>query len=128
MNEEKRNLLYVELTYNYIEDDKYFSVEKMKEIVYMQAECIHKAYLHSFREHPDKPYFIWVGSGHLSEFPLAYVSFKIRLKSPYDTDFVIPAFRDLPHVTKIETSWFPSRSNYGGIVQKDGTVIENWDI
>jgi len=124
---EQRNLLYIELTYDYLDGEKYFDAEKMKELVRTQAGCIHKAYLHSFREKKDKPYLVWNSQGHLS-FPLAYIGFTIRLKNPYNTDFVIPAFRDLPHVKKIESSWFPSREQYGGTVQKDGTILETWDI
>ena len=119
-----RNLLYVELTYDYLDGDKYFPVEKMKELVRQQAGCL--TYLRRFRTKPG-PYLVWVSYGH-KDFPLGYVGFTIRLDNPYDTDFVIPAFRDLPHVKAISTSWFPSREPYGGTVQPDGSIIETWDI
>lgn len=123
----ERNLLNIEITFRLTEGAIGCTTEEMKEHIRIQAGCIHKSYLHSFRKDESKPYLVWISSG-CSGNGLAYVSFNIRLKSPYDEDFVVPAFRDLPHVRGIKSSWFPSRNEYGGTVQSDGTIIETWDI
>ena len=119
-----RNLLYVELRYGLFEAEGDSAHDDMKELIRKQAACL--SYLKKFRTKPG-PYLVWNGYGYHGD-GLHYVSFTIRLESPYDTDYVIPAFRDLPHVKSIETSWFPSREPYGGTVQPDGSVIETWDI
>ncbi|MDD6017229.1 MAG: hypothetical protein PUC18_13315 [Prevotellaceae bacterium] len=116
-----RNLLYIELRFGWFGEDAY---KEMKENVRTQAGCIH--YLRKFRTKPG-PYLTWYSYGYHGE-GLYFIGFVVRLNSPYDTDFLIPAFRDLPHVKHIETSWFPSREPYGGTVQSDGSVIETWDI
>lgn len=119
-----RNLLYVELRFGWFTAERESAYEDMKELVRQQAGCMH--HLRKFRTKPG-PYLVWKSFGYFGE-GLYYISFNIRLESPYDTDYVIPAFRDLPHVKYIETSWFPSREPYGGTVQPDGSVIETWDI
>lgn len=123
----ERNLLNIEITFRLPDGSIGCTTEEMKEHVRIQAGCIHKSYLQSFRKDNSKPYLVWISSGHSGD-GLAYVSFNVRLKSPYDEDFVIPAFRDLPCVKSVKSSWFPSRADYGGTVQSDGTVIETWDI
>ena len=122
-----RNLLYVELLYGCFEPERESMYEDMKHHVRTQAGCMHKYYLRSFRKDPERPYLTWHSEGYHGD-GLYFIAFTIRLISPYDTDFVIPAFRDLPHVKAISTSWFPSREPYGGTVQPDGSIIETWDI
>jgi len=119
-----RNLLYMELRFRWFAPERENAYEDMKELVRKQAGCLH--YLRKFRTKPG-PYLVWWSEGYHGD-GLYAISFTVRLYSPYDTDFVIPAFRDLPHVKAVETSWFPSREPYGGTVQPDGSVVETWDI
>ena len=118
----ERNLLNIEITFRIKECEIGCTYEEMKELILNQAKCIHEAYLHSFRKDKESPYLVWLSHGYVGD-GLERIDFNVRLKSPYDEDFVIPAFRDLPHVRKIESSWFPSRMEYGSV---DG--IETWDI
>jgi hypothetical protein len=79
--------------------------------------------LEHFRKKPDKPYLIWEGYSVSKT-----VAFTLRLKTPWNTDEVFYHLNEIKcaHVTGL--SWFPSRADYGGVVQKDGSVIETWDI
>lgn len=120
MSMQSRNLLYVELRFGWYKD----AYEDMRKLVRQQAGCLH--FLRKFRTKPG-PYLTWRSCGYHGG-GLHFIGFTVRLKCPYDTDYVVPAFRDLPHVKHIETSWFPSREPYGGIVQTDGSIIESWDI
>lgn len=79
--------------------------------------------LEHFREKPDKPYLVW----RKECYPLT-VSFTLRLKTPWDVDTVFYHLNDIKCAHVIGLSWFPSRGSYGGTVQKDGSVIETWDI
>ena len=115
---ERRRLLYCELTI-----DKE-SVEYVKNRILAAVNTMDLlGALEHFRNKPLKPYLIW--QGYLIP---NTVAFTLRLKTPWDVDTVFYHLNEIKcaHVTGL--SWFPSREHYGGTVQKDGSVIETWDI
>lgn len=117
--EEKRRLLYVELSFQGVPTVPY------QDGIRKKIDLLDKyGYLEHFREKNDKPYFKWYGT------PSGYgtFAFVIRVKSPYDVEYIENILKDIEGTTKVYSSWFPSRHDYGGTVQKDGSVIETWDI
>jgi len=115
---ERRRLLYCELTC----DTE--TVEYVKNKVQAAVNTMDLlGALEHFREKPDKPYLTW----RTDQYPRT-VAFTLRLKTPWDVDTVFYHLNEITcaHVTGL--SWFPSRESYGGTVQKDGSVIETWNI
>lgn len=115
---ERRRLLYCELT---IDEE---SVEYVKNRIQAAVNTMDSlGALEHFRTKPDKPYLVW----QCDQNPCR-VAFTLRLKTPWDVDSVFYHLNEIKcaHVTGL--SWFPSREHYGGTVQKDGSVIETWDI
>lgn len=115
---ERRRLLYCELKF------ERESEEYVKNLVNRAVNTMDLVgALEHFREHPDKPYLVWQGLNALHT-----LSFTLRLKTPWDVDTVFYHLNEITcaHVTGL--SWFPSREAYGGTVQKDGSIIETWDI
>lgn len=117
--EAKRRLLYVELSYSNVPGVPFQNAIREK-----IAELDKYGYLEHFRKKKDKPYFVWYGeqNGYGS------FKFKIRVKSPYDIDTIESILKTIDGCTNVYTSWFPSRCDYGGVYQKDGTILETWDI
>ena len=117
--ESKRRLLYVQLNYHGVA-----SVPFQDSVLKKIDELDKYGYLEHFRTKKDKPYFVWWGE----RCGYNYTAFKIRVKSPYDIDMITHVLKSIDGVTEVYTSWFPSRHDYGGIIQSDGTLIETWDI
>ena len=133
MNEEKRNLLFVCVIFRTYNKDlkKCHEVEEMKNEIREKLQYLYfkgAGHLHGFRKKPDKVYCVWRSNVDVMPDGLRGVKCTIRLKSPYDTDFVIPELENINDVVKVETSWFPSRHEYGAILRSDGSIIETWDI
>ncbi len=115
---EKRRLLYCELTCVYDTPD----AVKTKVCHAVAAMDIVGALEH-FRENSDKPYLVW----RADQYPRT-VAFTLRLKTPWDIDTVFYHLNEIKGTSVSGLSWFPSREQYGGTVQSDGSVIETWDI
>jgi len=109
--EEHRRLLYCELIYKTAP-----AKEQIKKAI---DDLDAMGVLMHFRKEPTKPYVLWGGNGKNK--------LTLRLVSPYDVNLVIEWLKRIEGVLMVETSWFPSRHEYGGIV-KNGKLIENWDI
>lgn len=126
MEEEKRNLLYVcvKIKAVSVESKK---VQETKEELTKILQNLTDLYLQRFRTKPEKVYLVWLDCEYETG-SIVNIPFTIRLKSAYDTDFIIPYLEKVKNVIAVETSWFPSRESYGGTMQEDGSVIETWDI
>lgn len=118
---ERRRLLYCAATYKNNGTPQREVEEGIRKQVNIMF-CNGKGHLEAHRTKPDKPYFTW---WQTQEYGTS--TFILRLKSPYDIDYVWHALHAVDGVYDVYLSWFPSREPYGGTVQEDGSVIETWD-
>lgn len=122
---QQRRLLHVSVTYKRESiDDAKCQENICKQIlsVVREMKCLEK-----FRKQPEKNYFVINSCGCYPHESQPVFAFIVRLKHLEDSDSVVSTIKELNNVVSVESSWFPSNADYGGVYVK-GKLYETWDI
>ena len=121
----ERRLLHISVTYKreWIDDAEcQESIAKQILQVVREMKCLEK-----FRKQPEKNYFVINSCGCYPHESQPVFAFIVRLQRLEDSDFVVSTIKKLNNVVSVESSWFPSNADYGGVYVK-GKLYETWDI
>lgn len=122
---QERRLLHISVTYK----REWHDDAKCQESIYKQIlpvvremKCLEK-----FRKQPEKNYFVINSCGCYPNESQPIFAFIVRLQRLEDSDFVVSTIKKLNNVVSVESSWFPSNADYGGVYVK-GKLYETWNI